>query len=153
KRSIPSRLWQVAMMEYGNGELTYDNRTDKHSDGSDGLDNDQLVRVLGGLTGKPSVLYEVDEDARDPAALDRLMEGLSKGISSGKPLVVGLQWGEADSSGQVHGGHQILVTRLTGERVYFDNPWGSEESMSLVDFKKRVTDVFDAGLALDLQKR
>ncbi len=36
--------------------------------------------------------------------------------------------------------HQVLVTRIEGGRVHYRNPWGYETSLSVAEFRSRLTD-------------
>ncbi len=36
------------------------------------------------------------------------------------------------------GCHWVNVTRVDGDRVYYQNPWGQEESMSREEFAQRL---------------
>ena len=160
-RTAPARLFQAAMMEYGNGDLDYDNTMenqeylaryrereglapdapvdpqDLHSDGSGGLSDamvGSVVRALAG--GRASVRIDMRYDGvPDPKpVMDNLRQGLAKGLA----VPVGLDWGGRDANGRIHGGHEVLVTRINQGRVYYHNPWGQQESMAIAKFEERL---------------
>lgn len=41
--------------------------------------------------------------------------------------------------------HQVLVTKIEGDKVYYRNPWGYSTFMSLAEFKSRLTDAVIPG--------
>lgn len=227
-RSDSSRLWQPALMEYGNGkDIDYDNAKDTNirSDGKDlgmGLTMSGVKTAMEALLDKrvESVtnfakldsskanhklqeLYELSRDYSEDelkaltqevetgelktlkeifprwkdeklqAELTRLQhftkrdlaekeqsfgtwrsemeakffkenekafEKLRKQTEAGKTIPVGMIWDQTDTVGQNHSLHEVLVTKFEGDRVYFNNPWGLEESLPLSEFSRRVID-------------
>jgi len=194
-RSASAKLWQPAMMEYANGSLDYDNKTDTHSNGSDGLDAGQVHRAMEGLTGKDGTTLSIyGEDGTSYRSRLGMAEAVMSQANSGKPVPVGMKWAEP---GQAPGGHEVLVTKVavdpkanpqleqaiqqmeasrpqlekdlenparsaeakmrleaidrslpalkerleedrTTPRVYYNNPWGIEESMPMDAFVNRL---------------
>lgn len=154
KRSVSSRLWQPAMMEFGSGTLFYDNAIDRNTVlgiplGS-GLNNGAMQSIVGALMGGDVVTYRangktpLDLDPTDvlmgnsdteslPA--DALIERIKSSTANGVPVPVGLDWGQPDAQGKIHTGHAVVVTKVEGDRVFYHNPWGIEESMGLDAFK------------------
>jgi hypothetical protein len=135
-RSQSQRLLAPALMEYGNGSDDYDPRDDSnqkdyglfHKFNGRGLDHGQFDRVIEGLTGKKWNSHGVDhEDGAE--ALDKIQQH----TDGGRDIPVGLDWGD--------GGHKVLVTRVTDDRVYYVNPWGQEESMSRAEMEARIHNV------------
>lgn len=150
-RSISSRLWQPSLMEYGNGSLDYDNANGKHSDGHSGLYRHEVDRVADGLSGRDVNTLYVRESGNlvtdgwhslfgDDNAIPRaeIVKRIKQSTAAGNPVPVAMAWGDRDENGRTHGGHEILVTRIEGERVYYKNPWGTEESMTLKEFQDRL---------------
>lgn len=132
KRSISSLLWQPAMMEYGNGNLNYDNEADKHSDGHSGLYAHEVDRVMEGILGhKVATMHTQD------VGVDALFASVAGAANAGQPVPVCVRWG-VDKDGK-HAYHEILVTKVENGRVYYTNPWGKEESMTFEEFRDRLT--------------
>lgn len=155
-RTASARLFQAAMMEYGNGnQVTYDNRTDHHVQGKkvmqSGLATDQSDRVMDALYGKD--MATIQDRFMNSGALDRtltpskIVEEIARQTAAGHAVPVGMKWGDRDATGQTHGGHMVLATKVENDRVYYNNPWGQQESISVAEFKSRVTNAHvDASL-------
>ncbi|MBO9539259.1 hypothetical protein J7643_01550 [bacterium] len=134
-RSASSRLWQAALIELGNGpNATYDNAKDQNSRGFDGLDPIQIGEVLNALTGR-----KVEKLTIYTHKLDDIISRIDAQTKAGSPVPIGLKWGERDADGEIHGGHMVLATGIQGGRLYFNNPWGIEESLPLSEIKARLT--------------
>lgn len=136
ERSISTRLFSAAFMDLGNGDDTYDNRTDRHGKGGGGLMDLEVRKAVAGALGL-EIDTVVPEDAPftpDSPVIDRLR----KATESGMPISVGMEWGEADENGQVHGGHEVIVMKVVGDQVHIMNPWGTEETIGLKAFAERV---------------
>lgn len=135
RRSASSRLWQAALIELGNGpNATYDNAKDQNSRGFDGLDPIQTGEVLNALTGR-----KVEKLTIYSSKIDAIIDRIDAQTKAGSPVPIGLKWGERDADGEIHGGHMVLATGIQGGRLYFDNPWGIEESLPLSEIKGRLT--------------
>ena len=67
---------------------------------------------------------------------DDLVEDIARETAKGKPVPVGIAF---QNPGQEHGFHAVLVNRVADGRVHYLNPWGQQESMTVVAFKERVT--------------
>ncbi|MFP5503438.1 MAG: hypothetical protein ACLGIN_13195 [Candidatus Sericytochromatia bacterium] len=141
-RSLPSRLWQPAFMEYANGEkLTYDNATGQHSDSTaekprSGLFAHEVDKAIEGFLGREVetvTVYHRGEEERKA-----LIRRMGVQLETGVPVPVALAWGEADGGGQFHESHQILVTRFQDGRAHYLNPWGQRESMRLEELERRI---------------
>lgn len=144
ERTASSRLFQAAFMEYGLGEgVDYDPVKDEATDPTQ-MGAGLVHRTMAGLSGAkvdtllaPSYRGYADDGAKqvDTGALvNRLADETGKGNS----VPVGIAWGEADESGRFHGFHAVDVSKVDGDRVYFNNPWGKEESMTREEFAQRV---------------
>lgn len=167
-RTDSARLFQAAMMDFADGDLDYDNSMtnqaflakyrereglkpdakvepqDLHSDGSGGLGVEQVHRALQALSGGQftSLSCEFPEDpAIKKVTEDELIQRLKDAVDLGLAVPVGMQWGGRDAYGKVHGGHEVLVTGIKGGRVYYDNPWGQQESMAIDRFKARADEI------------
>lgn len=134
-RSIPSRLWQPALMEYANGAtVDYDNLKDQHSDtGRSGLSEDRIDKAMDALLGKNVATLNVQDEG-----LAAVMQEIGRSSEAGHGVPVAMQWGEAGPDGSYAKSHEILVTKIEDGRVYFTNPQGHEDSMTLSEFEKRL---------------
>lgn len=134
-RSVSSQLWQPALMQYGYGpKYDYDNKTDKVSGGA--APNAAFVsRMATGLAGEESASVRSwrEEGGKKVDNRDAMLDALRQELAH-RPVAAGLLWGEGGNQG----GHEILVTRMDADRVYFNNPHGLEESMALDEFKDRL---------------
>ncbi|HEY9898392.1 MAG TPA: hypothetical protein V6D00_04355 [Pantanalinema sp.] len=134
-RTASSRLWQAALIELGNGpSATYDNAKDQNSRGFDGLDPIQIGEVLNALSGR-----KVEKLTIYGQKIDDIIDRIDAQTKAGSPVPIGLKWGERDADGEIHGGHMVLATGIQDGRLYFDNPWGIEESLPLSEIKARLT--------------
>ena len=128
-RSQSVRLLQPALMDYGNqGE--YNNTKDKSTwwglGSSGGTASWGRDKMLEGLFDKTFDTVEVL-----PWERDVIFDRVAKQANSGSPVSVAVKWQD--------GGHAILVTGVRDGRVYFTNPWGQKESVSVADFKRHLS--------------
>lgn len=136
KRSVSSRLWQPAMMEYANGSDDYDNKTDKHKKtGKSGLNASQVDQVLDGLMGADA---KVDSSIKSDKDKKNALKKMESELKAGKQVLAGIKWGIANKDGKIDGSHKVVVSKIGKDRVYYTNPWGKEESMSRAEFEKRL---------------
>ena len=134
ERSQSHRLLVPALMEYANPTSNYDPIDDSQQRDYgvfqrfdyQGLTNQDLDRVMEGLTGQT---WDSHGSSGGEAELGRIDQATAKG----QAVPASLDWGD--------GGHQVLVTDVTDDRVDYVNPWGSEESMSRAEFEERLTGV------------
>lgn len=130
-RSISARLLQPAFMEFANGEADYDNTADQHSDGLRGLSAKNSEALLETVMGRQyDTLSVPDLDTRD---LEATFEKLKSAVKGGEKVPVGLLFSSE--------AHKVLVERISGDRIYYTNPWGKQESLSLLEFKTRLQNV------------
>jgi hypothetical protein len=132
-RTAPSRLWQAAMTQFAMGDVGYDNATDSRNDGKWGVFGHELDRVVDALTNRDNPLLSVEGDY---TGADMLRD-VTKHANAGHPVPVCLDWGEKDKDGDEHPGHDILVTAVKDGRVFYNNPWGLQESMTTAEFEQR----------------
>ncbi len=129
-RSVSQRLLAPALMELGNGSADYDNTTDLHSTGGNGLSTQQADTVLGSLYGRDFAFSDVRTDEERARGTQQVMDELA----SGNSVVVGLQW--------IEFGHAVLATgrEQRGDELYVNiiNPWGREESILASEFQERL---------------
>ncbi len=129
-RSVSQRLLAPALMELGNGSANYDNTTDLHSTGGNGLSTQQADTVLGSLYGRDFAFSDVRTDDERARGNQQVMDELA----SGNSVVVGLQW--------IEFGHAVLATgrEQRGDELYVNiiNPWGREESILASEFQERL---------------
>ncbi len=132
-RSVGQALFQPAIMVLGiKAEgLTYDNRNDKISDGGTGLSIDEADVVLDAVTNQAWRAVDF-YGCGDPKRIDEVVATIAAVAASGQPVPVGVNWSR-------NRGHKILVEKIQDDRVYYFNPYGTREAMSLFEFKKRIT--------------
>lgn len=124
-RTAASRLFEAAMMEYGNGLLSYSNDSDQHGVAGASF-------LPGGLTpgGTTRVLEAVlDEDYDSQSTLlgrERLLSSLKDALAEGQMVPVGMNW--RGSTEKKRSGHEVLVLKIENDRVYYRNPWGKTYS-------------------------
>ncbi len=122
QRTILERLYQDALMEYGNGaEVDYDVAGDRHSTGSTGLGAKGIARVAGAVLGR-GVPFTVLENGAKPGGLYHTVfeAELEKYQQNGQEMLVGLKpWSS--------GGHMLSVTEIRDGYVYLSNPWGDAD--------------------------
>lgn len=140
-RTPPERLLQPALLEYGNGDLRYDNARDVHLAGTreakNGLVAAEERRVMDGLFGKAHTASGRNLDAymRDANVLERLGtfgEGVWERMTfrrdsanpadvlrarSGQDTLANIAWSRD--------GHAVVVEKIENGRVYFRNPQGN----------------------------
>jgi hypothetical protein len=159
RRAIPARLTQAALMEYGNGDFSYDNDRAAHTttDGQKagrGLWADGEQRAVEGLFGKGSattiaaagsraakLIYPVDgKKGAGPTAVpqDQISGHVEAAVQAGHPVSAALEWGRKDEAGKLHESHQVLVTAMDAQTVTFSNPWGEVDAMPRAEFDRRV---------------
>ncbi|MBM3269225.1 MAG: hypothetical protein FJZ01_16410 [Candidatus Sericytochromatia bacterium] len=135
-RSVGQALFQPALIALALAPegLTYSNRTDRISDGGNGLSVEEADVALSSLTGRNWASVDF-YTSRDPGRIDEVIGRIADLARRGQPVPVGLNWTAARN------GHKILVDKIENDRVYYYNPYGTRESMSLFELKKRITNV------------
>lgn len=134
-RTQSSRLWQAAMVQFALGpSVNYDNRSDTRSDGKWGVFGPELDKVVDALSNRDNPLLEVG----DNLSAAQMVDEISCHANAGQPVPVCMDWAAKDASSTKHPGHDVLVTKVTADRVYYNNPWGLQESMSRQEFTERV---------------
>lgn len=131
KRAITGRLWQPTMMEYANGEdLDYTYGDSRHSDDPvgdpSGLTSVEFDRLYDGLMGADTTRH----DANDADSQAEVMDTIEEAVANGQSVPVGIKWNT--------GGHKVLVTDVRDGYVYFLNPHGTEERMTVEAFEARL---------------
>jgi hypothetical protein len=148
-RTPSVRLLQPALMDYGNFFLRYDNDRDVHTlenrsfwdgvkDGWDklrskitlggGLDGYGSNRILEALTGENfTTIHTVMRLNRNSA-----WKRIEASLAAGRSVPVGLAWED--------GGHKVLFDKIENGYVYYTNPWGISERMSVAEAKTNLTD-------------
>lgn len=130
-RSDASRLFEAAMMEYGNGFLNYSNEKDKQGIGGatvlpSGLKNGGVAKVLAGVFDEPwraiDAVPVIGQVPFTSVGSSRLFGQLETYLQKGQEVPIGMDW---RSKGEWRpSGHEVLVTKIEDGRVYFRNPWG-----------------------------
>lgn len=144
ERTDSSRLFQAALMEYGLGDdVDYDPIKDEASDNTK-MGASLVHRAMQGLSGSKVETLLADryngyaDDGAKVMTPEAIVSRLADETRKGNSVPIGLAWGEADASGKFHGFHSVDVSKVDGDRVYFNNPWGKEESMTRAEFTQRV---------------
>jgi hypothetical protein len=138
ERSISTRLFSAAFMDYANGDDTYDNATDKHLDIQEsGLADFEVQIAVGGALGIPIDTVHTPKGT-SLTAKDPVFDRLRAATAAGMPISIGMKWGAPDENGKIHGGHEVIVTAVTADQVHILNPWGTEETIGLKAFAERV---------------
>lgn len=154
-RTAGSRLWQASLMDFGNGERTYDAVADKTFDvgqgpgeqaGQYGLRFAELDRAVDALAGRDVPLrLRPDKEGLQgnpaaEAAWRKQVGGMLTSLARGTPVTVSLEWGGADAAGHIHGGHQLVAKAYdpATRTVTLQNPWGKADKMSLAEFERRL---------------
>lgn len=118
-RSPVERLYQDALMEYGNGDnIEYQAAENRHSDSDrEGLYYPEIQRVSGAVLGRHIPFVATREGIR-PGSLaeQQFLIEQEKFEKSDQEMLVGLQWGK--------GGHMVSVYEVRDGYVYLSNPWG-----------------------------
>lgn len=133
-RSISTRLWTTGLMGYA-AAPSVRNRKDVVIDADAGLVS--YDRVVTGLGGKAKP-FEGIHPGNLHDKIDQAIGHFKELTDQGKPVRVSLDWGEG---GQEHALHEVMLTGLSGDRAYYTNPWGTQESMALSEFKERLTGI------------
>lgn len=115
RRSDSERIFQAAMMEFGNGSYNYDNKKDKNL----------ATGVLGWFGIKYGGLTSGDQEKAMKALFgtgvvvrnskNTIVKELKN--RAGQLTYVTLEWGS--------GSHAVVADKIENGRVYFRNPWGS----------------------------
>lgn len=152
-RSITQRLLAPPLMDAADGVfVSYDNERDQHSLGG-------LIDMGSGLiAGQAQYLHEILLGRAQqrlgevsvspwggplmPTIADPSITDVEAQLAQGKVVAVGMQWGDRDANGTIHGNHKVLVTRIYEENgqkyVEYINPWGSRERMKAEAFDERL---------------
>lgn len=136
-RTQSSRLFQAALMEYGDGDANYDNATDTHwrnGQQGGGLGGAQVNTLMEGVFGGDFTTEEVSGMELD--ARRGRVDDIEAATARGESVPVAIGAGEKTDGST--GCHWVNVTRVEGDRVYYQNPWGQEESMSREEFAERL---------------
>lgn len=123
KRSAVQRLMGSAFFEVSNGERTY-----SKNDPTGSLSSD-LDTLYGQLKGQPTGARYFWNDFQRANA----MKAVDEMLAAGRRVSVGVTWGDS--------AHKILVTGHDANNVDYINPWGTQERMSLADFRTRLIDL------------
>lgn len=154
-RSTTQKLLAPPLMDYADGMLqSYDNSKDKHDiygygDLGSGLDGGQAETLLETLRGRDFEQLEKPSWEFNGLGVAPTFDGhparlsdIEQQLAQGKTVPVGMDWGDADTSGEMHARHKVLVTGVTEESgqkyVEYVNPWGTRERMKADAFEKRL---------------
>ncbi|HEY9897864.1 MAG TPA: hypothetical protein V6D00_01670, partial [Pantanalinema sp.] len=116
-RNHVDRMFQTAMMD--RSELgDYNNATDRHSDGSAGMTQNDVTRLMNDATNGKDGNFQTVQGNSD-AIIKRIAQSTARGVE----VPVGMKWAVSG----MHAGHEMLVTKIEGDKVYLRNPWGKDE--------------------------
>jgi hypothetical protein len=116
QRTISTRLWNPAMMQLVLGRGVNNSQNDP------GLTASEVAKAYQAVTGKTTRTYTVSRDG-----FDTVIEHIREATARGLPVPIGRSWG--------NGGHELLVTRVVGDRLYMDNPQGTEDSITIDELR------------------
>ncbi|MBC7541547.1 MAG: hypothetical protein H7338_02325 [Candidatus Sericytochromatia bacterium] len=140
-RTVPSRLFQAAAMEYMDEVGDYDNALDRQRqpDGSltAGGSGTKMARTLKGLLGPGYYVERLSSDQfESPKAMVAV---IAESVSNGHPVAISLQHLPALGE-EIGSGHAVLMTGVTNNRLDYLNPWGKVESMSFDQLAETVVE-------------
>ncbi|MEW6280753.1 MAG: hypothetical protein AB1758_19210 [Candidatus Eremiobacterota bacterium] len=130
-RSSVDRIYQSSMMEYGNGNETYDNVKDTNITPSgreigSGLARGKSQEVMNAVLGEE---YRVNDwnGSRfdDGRGKWRFEQDLKADLDSGKRPWVSMNWDPNPNARDAN--HALSIEKIDGEYVYLRNPWGADE--------------------------
>jgi hypothetical protein len=127
-RSVPSRLVQPAFATYGNAPLAYSNTKDRNEKGESGLTDEQSVKLLSGVFGRPFKYLSV-KNSTSAERMAAYRAALAKGWESS----VWVDW---------FSGHIVLAQQEQDGRVVIDNPYGSLHSLTSKAFESVLHSVY-----------
>jgi len=132
-RSLSNRIFQTALMEYGNGNQNYHSQNDTNTSqgnqqtysGLKDYENQELMNAL--FAGKYQTL-----STKQGLAQNILAQRIENAVLAGVPISTGMKWGE--------GGHQVLVVGMDPKNVQLINPqsMGHLYHISRHDFEKHL---------------
>lgn len=119
-RNHVDRMFQTAAMD--RSELgDYNNATDRRANGSSGLTQDDVTKLMNDVTNGRDGAFQTVKGNSD-AIVARIAQSTARGIE----VPVGMKWAISG----MHTGHEMLVTKIEGDKVYLRNPWGRDEDGS-----------------------
>lgn len=128
-RTEASRLFEASMMDFGNGLMSYSNKSDNNGVGP-------YTFLPGGLSsgGTTKVVNAVlDEHYHTGFALPyvtlghaHLVKNLQAALAKGEMAPVSLDW-RGDGEWKP-AGHEVLGLKIENGRFYFRNPWGNYDA-------------------------
>jgi len=117
-RNEIDRIFQTAEMQQS--ELgSYDNRSDVHSDGLQGLTQNDVTNLANQLTAGRDGQFQT-RYGNDNGIISRIQQD----TAAGREIPVGLKWSQNGRDAQ----HELLVTKIENGMVYLRNPWGKDEN-------------------------
>lgn len=107
------RMLQASLMDFARPEQHYSLAEDTFEGAQDtGLQPAQVVRLVSALSGQAVETREIDLDG---------LRALVKATNGRAPVVI--RW-SSDPDGK-HSYHMVMATAVSGEHVYYRNPWGN----------------------------
>lgn len=133
-RSHVDRIYQSSMMEYANGSLDYDNKTDQHT-GQFTAPDGQVKQLTSPRSGMNAIEFNramndtlgTHAEARffDPRNTQAAEKDITSSLNRGESVPVGILWDKMKDNS--YSGHELLVEKMKGDYVYLRNPWGDME--------------------------
>lgn len=129
-RTSVERIYQDALMDFGNGELSYNPHRDRHEaagepfNGTDGRGRSGLVpkqtrRVVESVLDRDVNIVNFGENRNSSWARSDFRSDLQEYTNSDQQMSVGMRWKT--------GGHRVNVSHIKDGYVYLDNPHGARE--------------------------
>jgi hypothetical protein len=136
-RTVTSALFQSAAMDDANGRDIYDPTTDRSTkaDGSGtyhGLSPDQQTHILDQLFGIKYSVKNLYNEQQGQQVLDSL-KGFDASKQINRPVMIDLDEGSVN--------HTVTLEKVTADKVYFRDPYGSMRSMPTSSFPKIVVGI------------
>lgn len=126
-RTNTSRLMQPAFMEVGNGSGEYDNTADITTSSkygkNQGLYIDQLADLTADVLKKKTSYVSSTRDGGSTSA-SKIIDDMKTYLKT-TPVPLSLHTSK--------GGHAVLATKIENDKLFFTNPWGTEETIALSD--------------------
>lgn len=133
-RSVPSRLFQPAIMQLG--QMLPGFKYDNSDDSNVLIDRPLFAGMFGVQQAKiDSELLGVDYDNHMFLRWNRdsQWEAFKKELAgTPDPIPVSMTWDG--------GGHFVQVDKIEGGKVHYTNPWGQRETMDEAEFKAHITE-------------
>lgn len=134
-RTASSRLWQSSMMTFADPANPYVFATDRRQNGAYGTVETGIKKLYEGVVNARDIFH----DRNNGATPEDLLDVVDRHTRLGRDVPISANWGKRNADGTYEGGHDLITTGVQDGRVYYENPWGQQESMPIADFAQRAT--------------